>query len=170
MEVQVVLEKEGVILPEYTSELAAGMDVRARLDLVPEDKMVESFFMKINNGDDNNIENWALCINPGGRALIPTGIKVAIEPGYEIQVRPRSGLALKEGVTVINTPGTIDADYRGGVGVILINHGNRVVRIMQNDRIAQIVGAKVETMSLKVVEELPSTERGEGGFGHSGKQ
>lgn len=107
MEVQVVLEKENVILPEYTSELAAGMDVRARLDLVSEDKMVESFFMKINNGDDGNIENWALCINPGGRALIPTGIKVAIEPGYEIQVRPRSGLALKEGVTVINTPGTI---------------------------------------------------------------
>lgn len=107
MEVQVVLEKENVILPEYTSELAAGMDVRARLDLVPEDKMVESFFMKINNGDDGNIENWALCINPGGRALIPTGFKIAIEPGYEVQVRPRSGLALKEGVTVINTPGTI---------------------------------------------------------------
>ena len=105
---------------------------------------------------------------PGERALIPTGFAMALPPGYEAQVRPRSGLALKHGVTTLNTPGTIDADYRGEVGVILINHGHEVFTIKRGDRIAQLVVAPVTRLQWSEAAALDATERGAGGFGSTG--
>jgi dUTP pyrophosphatase len=105
---------------------------------------------------------------PGARQLVKTGITIALEPGYEAQVRPRSGLALKHGVTVLNAPGTIDADYRGEVGVILINHGDQPFSVMPGERIAQLVVAPVPCSVLEQVTELEGTERGAGGFGSTG--
>ena len=140
--VGICVEKEFV--PSYGSELAAGADVRA---FIKEDV-------------------W---IFPGESCLIPTGIKVEIPAGYEIQVRPRSGLALKHQVTVLNTPGTIDADYRGDVGVILINHGKQPFQVLPGMRIAQLVLAEVfKAVFVLEEKELTSTARGEGGFGHTG--
>jgi dUTP pyrophosphatase len=130
--------------PARASAHAAGLDLRAALD--------EELFLQ-----------------PGERRLVPTGVAVAIPPGYEGQVRPRSGLALKHGVTVLNTPGTIDADYRGEIGVILINHGAESFAIRRGDRIAQLVIAPVPDCDLEPVAELPATDRGDGGFGSSGK-
>ena len=106
---------------------------------------------------------------PGGRSLIPTGFSIALPEGYEAQVRPRSGLALSCGVTMLNTPGTIDADYRGEIGVIAINLGDDPVTIRRGDRIAQMVIQKVEHAELVEVEELPASQRGTAGFGSSGK-
>jgi len=105
---------------------------------------------------------------PGERALIPTGFAMALPPGYEAQVRPRSGLALKHGITTLNTPGTIDADYRGEVGVILINHGQEVFTIRRGDRIAQLVVAPVTRLQWSEQASLDQTERGTGGFGSTG--
>ncbi|MDE0943702.1 MAG: dUTP diphosphatase [Alphaproteobacteria bacterium] len=105
---------------------------------------------------------------PGGRALIPTGLSLALPSGYEGQVRPRSGLALKHGVTVLNAPGTLDADYRGEVGVILINHGEVPFTVRRGERIAQLVIARLVNAVLEDVTELPDTERGSGGFGSTG--
>lgn len=130
-------------LPTYGSELAAGADVRAFI-----------------------LEERTLL--PGESILIPTGLKFAIPEGYEIQVRPRSGLALKNQITVLNTPGTIDADYRGDVGVILINHGKNPFVITPGMRIAQIVLAPVVKAQFVREEMLAVTSRGEGGFGHTG--
>ncbi|MBM3197771.1 MAG: dUTP diphosphatase [Chlamydiae bacterium] len=130
-------------LPFYASDLAAGADVKA--------KIAE--------------ELWIL---PGESALIPTGIRMALPPGYEVQVRPRSGLALKEQVTVLNAPGTIDADYRGEVGVILINHGKKPFLVKRGMRIAQIVVAPVLRGLFISQGELETTARGSGGFGHTG--
>ncbi|OHB32345.1 MAG: deoxyuridine 5'-triphosphate nucleotidohydrolase [Desulfuromonadaceae bacterium GWC2_58_13] len=130
-------------LPRYMTDLAAGMDIFACLD-VP------------------------LILPSGQRALVPTGIALAIPPGFEGQVRPRSGLALKQGVTLVNSPGTIDADYRGEIGVIVINHGSEEVRIADGDRIAQMVFAPVCRGIFEVVEELDATSRNQGGFGHTG--
>lgn len=110
-----------------------------------------------------------ITIKPGGRVLVTTGVKVAIPEGYEIQVRPRSGLALKQGLTVLNTPGTIDSDYRGDIGVIVVNHSTEEQRLSVGDKIAQIVLQKVEKIDWEIVEELPETFRGEGGFGSTGK-
>jgi dUTP pyrophosphatase len=107
-------------------------------------------------------------IEPGASATIPTGLFVAIPPGYEGQVRPRSGLAANHGVTVLNSPGTVDSDYRGEVRVILINHGQERFVVRRGDRIAQMMIAPVTQVRLVEVEELPSTDRGEGGFGHTG--
>jgi len=107
-------------------------------------------------------------IEPGAARLIPTGIRVAVPSGYEIQIRPRSGLALKHGVTILNTPGTVDSGYRGVVGVILINHGREPFTVERGDRIAQLVLARVETASYVAVESLPESERGDGGFGSTG--
>jgi len=109
-----------------------------------------------------------LTVESGGTALIPTGIRVAVPRGFEWQIRPRSGLALKHGITVLNSPGTIDSDYRGPVGVILINHGTQSFTVRRGDRIAQAVLARVESVEMEVVAELSETERGEGGFGHTG--
>jgi len=109
-------------------------------------------------------------VTRGGRVLIPTGIAIAIPFGYEVQIRPRSGLALKHGVTVLNTPGTIDADFRGEIKVLLINHGETDFSVQRGDRIAQMIVAKVEMVELIDIgeEELPSTSRGDGGFGSTG--
>lgn len=111
-----------------------------------------------------------VCINPGERVLIPTGISLAIPPGLEGQVRPRSGLALAHGITVLNAPGTIDADYRGEIKVILINLGAEPYTVMPADRIAQLVIAPVVRCRYLQVQSLPETDRGEGGFGHSGRR
>lgn len=112
----------------------------------------------------------SVVLMPGERKLIPTGFAFSIPIGYEGQIRPRSGLALKYGITTLNSPGTIDADYRGEVGVILINHGQQPFTVHRNERIAQMVFGKVENgMKFEVVEELEETERGTGGFGHTGQ-
>lgn len=130
-------------LPHYASLQAAGADLKAYLT-------------------ENKV------IAPGASALIPTGLKVEIPPGYEIQVRPRSGLALKHQITVLNTPGTIDADYRGEIGVILINHGKDPFVVTPGMRIAQAVVAKVTQALYEPCHLLETTARGDGGFGHSG--
>ena len=130
-------------LPTYATLQSAGMDLRANLD--------------------SPIE-----LQPMQRALIPTGLRIALPPGYEAQVRPRSGLALKHGITVLNTPGTIDADYRGEIGIILINLGSQPYTIADGERIAQMVIARCEQPQLIPVTTLDTTERGQGGFGHSG--
>ncbi|MCB2074367.1 MAG: dUTP diphosphatase [Novosphingobium sp.] len=132
---------EGLELPAYATDGAAGMDVLAAEDVT---------------------------LAPGARHAVATGIAVAIPHGFEIQVRPRSGLALKHGITVPNTPGTIDSDYRGEVKVILINHGSDAFEIRRGDRIAQLVLAPVTRASWLPVDELDETERGEGGFGSTG--
>lgn len=130
-------------LPTYASPESSGADVRA--------------FIK-----------QEIILQPGSSALIPTGLRFAIPHGYEIQVRPRSGLALKHGVTVLNTPGTIDADYRGELGVILINHGKEAFAVKPGMRIAQIVVAPVLQANFCLNNSLACTQRGSGGFGHSG--
>lgn len=149
-------------LPKYETTEAAGMDVRANLVDVKAKFLFNSVFNVDSLGEPMNIT-----INPGGRCLVPTGLFVALPKGYECQVRPRSGLALKHGITVLNTPGTIDSDYRGEIGIIVINHGTEPFVINPGDRIAQLVIAKVEQASWREVAELPSTERAGGGFGHS---
>ena len=148
MRVQIV-NKSSNPLPTYSTEHSAGMDLRANL--------------KDEKGNDEVIS-----IAPGKRVLIPTGLYIQLPYGYEAQIRPRSGLALKYGITVLNTPGTIDADYRGEIGVCLINHGNDTFDVHHGDRIAQIVFAKVEQVLLTEVFKLKDTKRGDGGFGHTG--
>jgi dUTP pyrophosphatase len=133
-----------VPLPAYSTPEAAGMDVRAAID--------NDYILK-----------------PGEYGLIPTNISVEIPPGYEIQVRPRSGLAVKHGVTILNAPGTIDSDYRGPVGIILINHGKDAFTIKRGERIAQLVLSKIYHASFVEVEDLNKTLRDEGGFGHTGR-
>lgn len=132
-------------LPKYETINSAGMDLRA------------------------NIED-GIVIRPLDRALIPTGLYIALPEGYEAQIRPRSGLALKKGITCLNTPGTIDADYRGEIGVILANISNEDFVVNPGDRIAQMVINKVEHAEFELVEKLDETERGEGGFGHTGNK
>ena len=134
-------EGAGLKLPNYQTPGAAGMDVRAA-----EDRMLQ----------------------PGETALIPTGFAIAVPVGFEAQLRPRSGLALKNGITLLNSPGTIDSDYRGPVGVILTNLGHEPFYVHRGDRVAQMVIAKVERAEWEMVETLEETERGEGGFGSSG--
>lgn len=133
---------EPLPLPAYATAGAAGLDLRADV---------------------------AVSLAPFERALVPTGLALALPEGYEGQVRPRSGFALRDGVTCLNSPGTIDADYRGEVGVILINLGQRAVAIARGDRIAQLVVAPVSRAQLVPSAKLPGTGRGEGGFGHTGK-
>jgi dUTP pyrophosphatase len=130
-------------LPDYMTEGAAGMDLRAALDA-------------------------PLALAPGARSLVPTGIAVAVPRGYEAQVRPRSGLALRQGLTLLNSPGTIDSDYRGEVMVLLINLGDREQSLQRGDRIAQLVVAPVSRARLREVDDLEATVRGTGGFGHTG--
>ena len=130
-------------LPAYATAQSAGMDLRANLDA-------------------------PITLHPMERRLIPTGLHIALPEGYEAQVRPRSGLALKHGLTVLNAPGTIDADYRGEVGVVLINLSADDFVINDGERIAQLVIVRYEQADLVVVEELDETERGEGGYGHTG--
>jgi dUTP pyrophosphatase len=143
--VKVLPHGEGLDLPAYETELAAGADIRAA---VPES---EPMVLKV-----------------GQRAMVPTGLAFAIPAGYEIQVRPRSGLSIKNGVTVINAPGTIDADYRGEANVLLINLGQEDFTVTRGMRIAQLVMKPVPQATFNVVESLDETERGEGGFGSTG--
>ena len=130
-------------LPQYATALSAGMDLRA------------------------NVEQ-PVTLPPLGRALIPTGLRIALPPGYEAQVRPRSGLAIKKGITLLNSPGTIDADYRGEIGVILANISQEPFTVNDGDRIAQLVVARHERVEWIPTEQLDATQRGEGGFGHTG--
>jgi len=133
-------------LPAYETTGSAGMDLRAAL-----------------------AEDGPLTLMPGARALVPTGLKIALEQGWEAQVRPRSGLALKHGITCLNAPGTIDSDYRGEVGVILINHGTEPFVIRRGERIAQLVIAAHTQALIAEVESLDETARGTGGFGSTGR-
>ncbi len=137
---------EGIDLPAYGTDGAAGLDLRAA---VPADT--------------------PLTLAPGARALVPTGLSIAVPPGYEAQVRPRSGLALKSGITCLNTPGTIDSDYRGEVGVILANLGAEPFTIHRGDRIAQMVVARYERVVWEEADQLDDTARGGGGFGSTGR-
>jgi dUTP pyrophosphatase len=137
---------EGLALPAYQSAHAAGLDLVAA---VPEDA--------------------PMMLAPGQRALVPTGLTIALPPGYEAQVRPRSGLAAKHGVTVLNSPGTVDADYRGEINVLLINHGEAPFPIRRGERIAQMVIAPAVQAQLVPVKALSATDRGGGGFGSTGR-
>ena len=137
---------QGLALPAYETEGAAGMDLRAA---VPEDAPVT--------------------LRPGERQMIPTGLSMAIPPGYEVQVRPRSGLAAKHGLTCLNSPGTVDSDYRGELKVILINLGAEPFVVQRGERLAQMVVAPVTRGVFEEVEVLPETARGEGGFGSTGR-
>ena len=130
-------------LPEYATPLSAGMDLRANLDA-------------------------PVTLQPMERRLIPTVLRIALPEGFEAQIRPRSGLALKKGITLLNTPGTIDADYRGEIGIIVANLSTEPFTVADGDRIAQMVIARYERAEWHAVTELNATERGEGGFGHSG--
>lgn len=130
-------------LPVYQTELSAGMDLHANL-------------------------SEAVTLEPGHRTLIPTGLFLELPEGFEAQIRPRSGLALKHGITVLNSPGTIDADYRGEVKVLLINHGQDAFIINHGERIAQMIVAKHETVSWQITTDLSDTTRGAGGYGSSG--
>ena len=132
-------------LPAYATALSAGMDLRANLET-------------------------PITLRPLERCLVPTGLFMALPQGYEAQVRPRSGLALKKGITVLNTPGTIDADYRGEIGVILVNLSQEDFVINDGERIAQMVIARHEVAEWQLVETLDETERGAGGFGHTGRE
>ena len=143
MEIKIV-NRSNNELPSYSTELSAGMDIRASLA-------------------------EPVVLRPLERKLIPTGLFVEIPAGFEAQIRPRSGLALKKGITVLNTPGTIDADYRGEVGIILINLSNEDFVIENGERICQMIIASHETVHWNLVEKLEETQRGEGGFGHTGK-
>jgi dUTP pyrophosphatase len=142
LKVQKLVNFKGEI-PAYQSALASGLDVRAQLEKT-------------------------ITLKPGERALIPSGLAFEIPAGYEIQARPRSGLAIKNGISLVNTPGTIDADYRGEVKIILINLGQEIFEIKDQDRVAQLVLAPVIQADLQIVESLSQTDRGAGGFGSTG--
>jgi dUTP pyrophosphatase len=165
MEKILVVNKSDNELPKYETLGAAGMDLRAWLPngTVPHRFKGENFEICIDEDGER-----CVVINPGGRILVPTGLHVAIPEGHEIQIRPRSGLALKNGITCLNTPGTIDEDYRGDVGVILINHGTTKFEVRSGDRIAQMVLTTYAKGEFEIVDELPSTDRGEGGFNSTG--
>ena len=140
-----VINRSRFDLPRYATPLSAGMDVRANID-------------------------EAVILRPLERAMIPTGLSIELPEGYEMQIRPRSGLAAKHGITVLNSPGTIDADYRGEIRVILVNLSNEEFRIEAGERIAQMVVARHEQVEWELAEELAESERGEGGFGSTGKK
>jgi len=137
------LHGKDISLPRYMTENSAGMDI----------------FAAVNNEET---------LLPGERRLIPTGIAIALPPGYEAQIRPRSGMAVEAGVTVLNSPGTIDADYRGEVKILIINHGDKPFAVKRGDRIAQMVIHGVYRASWNMTDNLEITERGDGGFGHTG--
>ena len=144
MKVKIKKLREGAIVPQYQTKHSAGMDLHACID-------------------------EPVALKPTERTIIWTGIAIAVPQGYEAQVRPRSGLAIKNGISVVNTPGTIDADYRGEVGVILINHSKEDFVINNTDRIAQMVIAKHERIEWQEIKELDETSRGRGGLGSTGK-
>lgn len=138
-----IINKGKQPMPAYSTAQSAGMDIRANIE--------EPFTLK-----------------PLQRKLVPTGLYIALPDGYEAQIRPRSGLALKHGITVLNTPGTIDADYRGEIGIVLVNLSDTDFTVNPGERIAQMVVAKYEQVTLEEVQQLDNTERGTGGYGHTG--
>ena len=138
-----IINRSHHALPSYSTPLSAGMDIRANLE-------------------------EPITLQPGERRLIPTGLFIALPEGYEAQIRPRSGLAIKHGITVLNSPGTIDADYRGEVGIILINHSDTAFVIEDGERVGQMVVAQYSRVEWNETETLDETERGAGGFGHTG--
>lgn len=140
-----IVNKSHHSLPNYATDGSSGMDIRAFIDA-------------------------PIVLQPFERTLIPTGLFISIPTNFEVQIRPRSGLALKQGITCLNTPGTIDADYRGEIKVILINLSNMEQVIADGDRIAQMVFQKIEKANWELVDQLDMTQRGDGGFGHTGKQ
>ena len=139
-----VINKSVNILPEYETILSAGMDLRASIE-------------------------ETIILQPMQRVLVPTGLFIELPAGFEAQVRPRSGLALKHGITVLNSPGTIDADYRGEIKILLVNLSDKAFEIKNAERIAQMIVAKHERVEWELAEDLTQTQRGEGGFGHTGK-
>ncbi len=138
-----IINRSHHALPSYSTPLSAGMDIRANLE-------------------------ESITLQPGERRLIPTGLFIALPEGYEAQIRPRSGLAIKHGITVLNSPGTIDADYRGEVGIILINHSDKAFVIEDGERVGQMVVAQYSRVEWNETDTLDETERGAGGFGHTG--
>jgi dUTP pyrophosphatase len=138
-------EAQDLPLPRQATDRSAGLDLRARV--------IDS-----------------VTLEPGQRLFVPTGVAIALPPGFEAQVRPRSGLALEHGVTLLNSPGTVDADYRGELAVVLVNHGARAVVVHRGDRIAQLVVQRLPRLSVSEVESLDETPRGAGGFGHTGER
>lgn len=138
-----IINRSHHALPSYSTPLSAGMDIRANLE-------------------------EPIILQPGERRLIPTGLFIALPEGYEAQIRPRSGLAIKHGITVLNSPGTIDADYRGEVGIILINHSDKAFVIEDGERVGQMVVAQYSRVEWNETDTLDETERGAGGFGHTG--
>lgn len=159
MEVQVI-NKSTNSLPKYAKLGDAGMDLYASLS----NGLNEDLMFGAALDEERNV----ILIFSGGRMIIPTGLYVAVPEGYELQIRPRSGAAIKSGITVLNTPGTIDSPYRGEIGVILINFSDEVFEVAQGDRIAQAVLSKFEKVEWSEVEILPESERGTGGFGSTG--
>ena len=139
-----IVSKSKHALPAYSTDSSAGMDLMANID-----KPVR--------------------LKPLGRALIPTGLFIELPPGYEAQIRPRSGLAIKHGISILNTPGTIDADYRGEICVILVNLSDKIYIVKDGERICQMIISRHEKVEWKLVQSLNQTERGKGGFGHTGK-
>ena len=138
-----IINRSHHALPSYSTPLSAGMDIRANLE-------------------------EPITLQPGERRLIPTGLFIALPEGYEAQIRPRSGLAIKHGITVLNSPGTIDADYRGEAGIILINHSDKAFVIEDGERVGQMVVAQYSRVEWNETDTLDETERGAGGFGHTG--
>jgi dUTP pyrophosphatase len=138
-------EAQDLPLPRKATDLSAGLDLRARV-------------------------SDSVTLEPGQRLLVPTGVAIALPPGFEAQVRPRSGLALEHGLTLLNSPGTVDADYRGELAVVLVNHGARAVVVRRGDRIAQLVVQRLPRLIVSEVESLDETTRGAGGFGHTGER
>lgn len=138
-----IINRSHHALPSYSTPLSAGMDIRANLE-------------------------EPITLQPGERRLIPTGLFIALPEGYEAQIRPRSGLAIKHGITVLNSPGTIDVDYRGEVGIILINHSDKAFVIEDGERVGQMVVAQYSRVEWNETDTLDETERGAGGFGHTG--
>lgn len=159
MKVSIKLLRSSAVLPSFATEGSAGMDLSACFDVISDIKSSEVV----------DLHEEAIFIRPGQAILIPTGISLSMPTNMEAQVRPRSGLALKKGLTVLNSPGTIDSDYRGEIGVIIINHSNEKQIIKKGERIAQLVFAEVCRPAILEVIELDQTARAEGGFGSTGE-
>lgn len=160
MKIQIQLRDKEASIPAYATKGSVGFDLIAN-----------NFKAYYNTGNDiiENIPGNVACMHPRSRLHIGCGFKLAIPEGYELQIRPRSGLALKQGITVLNSPGTIDSDYRGEIGVVLINHSHNIVKITIGDKIAQAILSKIEIAEFELYKELNTTIRGEGGFGSTGK-
>jgi len=158
MNINCTVDNEEVGLPKYESECASGMDLRAWKYSWPN-------YLK----ETNDFSEEGLKLYPNSRVLIKTGLHIELPPDIEAQIRPRSGLALKNGISIVNSPGTIDEDFRGNIGVVLINHGDETFIIKKGDKIAQMVFQKVEKFNLNIVDKLQDTLRGDGGFGSTSK-